>query len=104
MSTETRPPFATLGLVPMVEPSAAGPEVASSLELLQSVYRDRTQPLSTRMRAAALSLPFEHPKLSVSANISAGFGGRMERLMSQRGTPAVIDANPRKVDVTKEND
>jgi hypothetical protein len=48
-----------------------------------------------RLRAAALALPFEHAKLSVSANyFNVGFGNRMEALMQKQGIPPVIDASP----------
>ena len=53
---------------------------ATSLELLQQVYRNHSLPLSTRMRAAATALPFEHPKLSVIASFDGeDFADRMER-------------------------
>ncbi len=52
----------------------------SSLELLQAVYSDPGQPLSRRMRAAIAALPFEHPKLCVTANIQGhGFAAQLER-------------------------
>ena len=59
----------------------------------QAVYRDPALPLSTRIRCAVATRPFEHPKLSVSANFgAAGFGSRYERIMEARGMRSVIDA------------
>jgi hypothetical protein len=62
-------------------------------EMLRSVYQDPTQPLPTRIRCAIAALPFETPKLSVSANLNAaGFASRMEQMMAARGLAPVIDA------------
>jgi hypothetical protein len=91
------PPLATL------EPSvtlAPKPEIdlgnaATSLDFLQAVYRDPTQPLHTRMRAAALALPFEHPKLAVVAQLRGeGFAAKLEAAMRRAGKSVVIDAKP----------
>jgi hypothetical protein len=39
------------------------------LDFLQAIYRDPTQPIQRRLRAASAALPFEHPKLAVVANV-----------------------------------
>jgi hypothetical protein len=88
------PPFAMLEPSVSIEDEAVLPASATSLDLLRSVYRDPAQPLHVRMRAAALCLPFEFPKLSVTGTawLASGFGSRKERLMQSRGISAVIDA------------
>jgi hypothetical protein len=56
-----------------------GPE-ASSLEVMQAIYRNLAQPTSRRMRAAMAALPFEHPKLAVAVTLD-GFADQIEAAM-----------------------
>ena len=60
------------------------PEGARSLELLQAVYRSPSLPLVTRMKAAAEALPFEFPKLAVTAIVSRDdFADELERAIER---------------------
>jgi hypothetical protein len=68
---------------------------ASSLDFLQTVYRDPAQSMNRRMRAAIAALPFEHPKLAVTATLgpNSGFAAKLEAAIKRsRGDLIVIDA------------
>jgi hypothetical protein len=57
----------------------------SSLAFLQAVYRCPNQTLHVRMRAAALCLPYEHPKLAVTALLDGteDLGARLSRAIQR---------------------
>jgi hypothetical protein len=61
------------------------PENGTSLDLLQAVYRSATLPLPVRIRAAAMALQFEHPKLGVSVNLpwNEDFADRLTRAVER---------------------
>jgi hypothetical protein len=76
-----------MGFPPM-EYKEAAPIVffnGCALEFLQATYRDPTQSLHTRMRAAIAALPFESPKLQATAIIGMGldFSIRLERAVKR---------------------
>jgi hypothetical protein len=50
-----------------IEGEKQEPEKVNSLEYLQRIYRDPTQPHTVRMRAAIEALPFETPRVSAVA-------------------------------------
>jgi hypothetical protein len=53
---------------------------SSSLKFLQAVYSDPDQPINRRMRAAIAALPYESPRLAVTASIAVdGFAKQLER-------------------------
>src|SRR5262245_22456238 len=76
---------------------------ATSLNLLQAIYRSSSVPLSTRMRAAGMALQFEHPKLGISVNLpwNDDFADRLtraversSRVMKMIDQPKIIDQSP----------
>jgi hypothetical protein len=73
------------------------PEPASALEYCQDVYRGRRVADPWRMRAAALALPFESPKLAVSTNLtSQDFAALLDKAIarSQGGEAKLIEHRP----------
>jgi hypothetical protein len=61
------------------------------LNFLKAVYMNADLPLSVRMRAAIAALPFEAPKLAVTALVSEqDFASLLERRLKHQ---AAIEAN-----------
>jgi len=79
------------------EPKQIGIEIepdATSLDLLQRVYRNPSLPLMTRIRAATAALPHEHPKLAVTATVTAGdFADQLEKA-NERSRRVLLEAKP----------
>jgi|SRR5215469_5955887 len=74
-----------------------GPEGETSLQLLQTVYRDRTQPLNVRVRCAVEALSHEYPKVSavqVSHMTGQDFASALDRAIARSQSPHVINAPP----------
>jgi hypothetical protein len=69
---------------------------ASALGYLQSIYRNPSEPESRRMRAAIAALPFESPKLAVTAYLNEGdLGERLDRAIERSfGRLRVINHRP----------
>jgi hypothetical protein len=66
----------------------------SALELLQRVYRDPSQSLSVRMRAATIAIAYETSKLAVTGYVQhdATFAAALERaLLRSNAVMKVID-------------
>jgi hypothetical protein len=56
----------------------------TSLDLLQAIYRDTSFPVSIRKSAAIACLPFEHPRLAVTAVLSdQSLAARLERAVER---------------------
>jgi hypothetical protein len=63
----------------------------ASLDFLQKVYRSSRQPLSVRMRAASIALPFEKPKLTAIATSSmdgASFAAMLDKAIARSQAPS----------------
>jgi hypothetical protein len=76
------------------------PPDGTSLDLLKAVYRNPSLALSIRMRAAIAALPFESPKLAVTAQVSEQdfatlLDQRLARMKQmENGQTKTIEAKP----------
>ena len=75
------------------------PADGTSLDLLRAVYRNNQLPLTTRMRAAIAALPFEVPKLAVTAMVSEQdfatlLDRRLARMAEAKANPQIINGKP----------
>jgi hypothetical protein len=72
------------------------PSNITALEFLQATYRSPDVPFHTRMRAAAIALPFESPKLQATATIglSLDFSVRLERAVKRSDRVRVLARRP----------
>jgi hypothetical protein len=78
-----------------IEAEEREPERVNSLEYLQRIYRDPTQPTPVRMRAAIEALQFENPKLSsvgVGYIDAQDFASRLERAVNRSERAKLIEA------------
>jgi len=60
------------------------PADATPLDFLCAVYRDATQPLGTRLKAAIAAAPYCHPKLAITANVATDMTVELEQRLAQR--------------------
>jgi hypothetical protein len=81
---------------PQPEKIEEGPEGETSLQLLQTVYRDRKQPLNVRVRCAVEALAHEYPRVSAVAVTSMSgqsFAQALERAIARsRGEAPALPA------------
>jgi hypothetical protein len=72
-----------------------GPEGETSLQLLQTVYRDRKQPLNVRVRCAVEALAHEYPRVSAVAVTSMSgqsFAEALDRAIKRSEQPLPLPA------------
>jgi hypothetical protein len=69
-----------------------------ALEFLQAVYMDDELPLLTRVRVAIACLPFETPKLAVTAQVTEqDFATLLDRRLARLEELRRIEANGAKI-------
>jgi hypothetical protein len=84
-----------------IEVEEREPEKVNSLEYLQRIYRDPTQPTPVRMRAAIEALQFENPKLSsvgVGYFTNDTFAERLERAIRASDRARLIEGRAEHVE------
>ena len=73
--------------------TSAGSAGTKAIDYLRSVYQNPLQPDNVRMRAAAIAIEYELPRLAVTATIdSADFAVRLDQAIQRSRT--VIEAKP----------
>jgi hypothetical protein len=72
------------------------PPTATALELFQVIYQNADLPLRTRMQAARDAIPFESPKLAVTASmpVDESFAALLDRARKRSDKVRVIEARP----------
>ena len=86
----------TVGIVKASDELELPPQ-ATSLDLLQAVYRNPGFALHVRMRAAMAAIPFEHAKLAVTALIPDSgdrFAEQLEKAVARSGRVLELRAEP----------
>ena len=67
-------------------------EGATSLRFLQTIYRNPEVPLPVRMKAAAIAIEYEHPRLAITATLNSGdFADQLEQAVKRS---RMIEAKP----------
>jgi len=73
-----------------LELAANEPVPENALDYLQTLYKNPLLPMPVRMRAAAIALPFESPKLTAIANLSPeDFSDRLEKAITRSGVKLI---------------
>jgi hypothetical protein len=76
------------------------PPDGTSLDLLRAVYRNPTLHLQTRLRAAIAALPFEFPKLAVTAQVTEqGFAEILDKRLAKINNQKITNGNSPEIEV-----
>jgi hypothetical protein len=83
---------------------AGGCGYANALEYLRSIYNDPLQPTHVRMKAAALALPHELPKLQavLQGNMDDRFAGQLEAAVARSKAVMKIIEPPKLIEAQAE--
>jgi hypothetical protein len=66
-----------------------------SLDLLRAVYRNSSIPLSVRIRAAGLAIPYDTPRLMVTAQVNENnFAELLDRRLRRMEEAKLIEHQP----------
>jgi hypothetical protein len=82
---------------PLEEKGVIEEEGVTSLKFLHTIYRNPEVPLPVRMKAAAIAIEYELPRLAVTASIHGGdFADQLERALkrSLQIIEAVVESKP----------
>ena len=70
-------------------------EGVTSLKFLQTIYRNPEVPLPVRMKAAAIAIEYELPRLAVTATVNAGdFAVQLDQAVERSRKVSMIEAKP----------
>ena len=88
--------------------TTAGTACTNAIDYLRSVYQNPLQPDNVRMRAAAIAIEYELPRLAVTATVNAGdFASQLDRAVERsrmvQATP-LIEANASASDTANVSD
>src|SRR5262249_35004010 len=73
----------------------AGTAGTKAIDYLRSVYRNPLQPDNVRLRAAAIAIEYELPRLAVTATVNASdFADQLEKAIERSRKVTVIEAKP----------
>ena len=79
--------------------NGAGTAGTKAIDYLRSVYQNPLQPDNVRLRAAAIAIEYELPRLAVNATVNAGdFADQLERAVER--SRKVIEAKPIEANVS----
>jgi hypothetical protein len=75
--------------------TSAGSAGTNAMDYLRSVYQNPLQPDNVRMRAAAIAIEYELPRLAITANVEGGdFAFRLDQAVERSRKVSPIEAKP----------
>jgi hypothetical protein len=85
--------------------TSASTASTKAIDYLRSVYQNPLQPDNVRMRAAAIAIEYELPRLAVTATIEAGdFANRLDQAVERSRKVLMIEAKPTEANASTKAD